>query len=162
LTKKVSTSTLFPSPPKVSFEPQEVVCTQCDSELKVRKTDSREVVTLHIGRFQAAQTLKECDECHTVYESQELASLVAPSCNFGYDVMVHIGNALFMEHQDINQIRRQLLGENIRISPNEISVLGKKFIACLAIAHRQSSGRIKALMDTNGGYILHPQWHCHA
>jgi len=160
LTKKVSTSTLFHSPPKVSFEPEQVVCTQCDSDLKVRKTGSREVVTLHIGRFRAIHTSKQCDECGNVYESQELASLVAPSCNFGYDVMVNIGNALFMEHQDINQIRGRLLEENIMVSPNEISYLGKKFIAYLAIAHRQSAGKIKELMNTNGGYILHLDGTC--
>ena len=89
------------------------------------------MVTLHIGRFQANYTSKHCDACNTVYESQELASLVAPSCNYGYDVMVNIGNALFTEYQDINQIRGRLLEENIIISPNEISYLGKKFIAYL-------------------------------
>ncbi len=118
------------------------------------------MVTLHLGRFQANHTLKQCDECNTVYDSQELAALVAPSCNFGYDVMVNIGNALFMEHQDINQIRSRLLEENIMISPNEISYLGKKFIAYLAIAHRQSAGKIKEWMNTNGGYILHLDGTC--
>lgn len=160
MTKKVSTSTLFHSPPKVSFEPEQVVCDQCDSDLKVRKTSRREVTTLHVGRFQAVQTVKECDQCHTAYDSQELASLVAPSCNFGYDVMVHVGKALFIEHQDINQIRGRLREENIMISSNEISVLGKKFIAYLAIAHRQSSDKIKAWMTANGGYILHLDGTC--
>ena len=119
------------------------------------------MVTLHIGRFQANYTSKHCDACNTVYESQELASLVAPSCNYGYDVMVNIGNALFTEYQDINQIRGRLLEENIIISPNEISYLGKKFIAYLTIAHRQSAGKIKELMNTNGGYILHLDGTCH-
>ena len=118
------------------------------------------MVTLHIGQFQANHTRKQCDECKTVYESRELASLVAPSCNFGYDVMVYIGNALFIDHQDISQIRSRLLEENVMISPNEISYLGKKFIAYLAIAHRQSAGKIKELMNTNGGYILHLDGTC--
>jgi hypothetical protein len=74
--------------------------------------------------------------------------------------MVHIGNTLFIEHQDINQIRSRLLEENIRISPNEISYLGKKFIAYLAIAHRQSADKIKELMNTNGGHILHLDGTC--
>ena len=99
-------------------------------------------------------------ECGNVYKSQELASLVAPSCNFGYDIMVYAGNALFIEHRDINQIRGRLLEENIMISGNEISYLGKKFIAYLAIAHRQSAGKIKELMNTNGGYILHLDGTC--
>jgi len=160
LTRKVSTSRLFHCPPTVSFEPEQVVCTRCNSDLKVRKTGSREVVTLHIGRFRAIYTSKQCDQCDNVYESQELASLVAPSCNFGYDVMVNIGNALFIEHQDISQIRSRLLEKNIAISPNEISYLGKKFIVYLAIAHRQSADKIKELMNTNGGYILHLDGTC--
>jgi len=49
--------------------------------------------------------------------------------------MVNIGNALFIEHQDISQIRGRLLEDNIMISPNEISYLGKKFIAYLVAAH---------------------------
>ncbi len=160
MTKKVSTSALFHSPPRVSFEPEQVVCAQCDSDLKVRKTAGRWVTTLHIGRFRAAYTIKKCDKCDIVYESQELASLVAPSCNFGYDIMVNIGSALFIEHQDINQIRGRLLKENIIISLNEISYLGKKFIAYLAVAHRQSADKIKELMNTNGGYILHLDGTC--
>ena len=118
------------------------------------------MVTRHIGRFRATYTSKRCDECGNVYKSQELASLVAPSCNFGYDVMVYAGNALFIEHSDINQIRGRLLEENIMISGNEISYLGKKFIAYLAIAHRQSAGKIKELMNANGGYILHLDGTC--
>jgi hypothetical protein len=74
--------------------------------------------------------------------------------------MVYAGNALFIEHSDINQIRGRLLEENIMISGNEISYLGKKFIAYLAIAHRQSAGKIKELMNSNGGYILHLDGTC--
>lgn len=160
LTQKVSSSSLFSRPPQVRFEPQQAACSQCNSILKSRKTIRRKVNTLHIGGFEALHTIKQCNDCSSVYRCEQLAALVAPSCNFGYDVMVYAGKALFIEHQDINQVRGRLRDKNIAISPNEISYLGKKFIVYLAIAHRQSAGKIKRLMRAKGGYILHLDGTC--
>ena len=47
------------------------------------KTKSRDVVTLHIGRFHAQETISNCDHCQCPYGSPELRRLVASGCNVG-------------------------------------------------------------------------------
>lgn len=146
---------LFPSPPTVMFEPKEGCCPDCHIPLKVLKTSARRVVTLHIGPFCARQTVLTCEQCHRTYRCQELSNLVAPSCNFGYDVMVYVGKALFLRHRRSGEISTELAAKNVPISPSEVEVLAKKFIVYLAIAHRQCSPKIRQMMHTQGGYIFH-------
>lgn len=46
-------------------------------------------------------------------------------------------------------------GQGVKISESEIFYLATKFIVYLCLAHRESQGEIKELLDRNGGYILH-------
>ena len=119
------------------------------------KTKQRDVVTLHIGMFRAQETMWICDHCRRTYGSHELRRLVAPSSNFGYDVLVYVGQALFLRHRRSQEISDELATQNVRISPREVDYLGKKFIVYLAMAHRQAAPSIKQAMRSNGGYILH-------
>ena len=113
------------------------------------------MVTLHIGRFKAVETITTCDGCRRTHGSQELARLVPPGCNFGYDILVHVGRALFLRHRRSREISDELAAQNVRISPSEVEYLAKKFVVYLAIAHRQAAPTIKQAMRANGGYILH-------
>jgi hypothetical protein len=121
----------------------------------VLKTKSRDVVTLHIGLFHAQETISICDHCQRPYGSPELRRLVAPGCNFGYEVLVNVGRALFLRHRRRREIREELAAQNVHLSPREVDYLGRKFIVYLAIAHRQCAPRIKQAMDAKGGYVLH-------
>ena len=112
-------------------------------------------MTLHVGEICAKETLLICPKCERLYGSPELRELVSAGGNFGYDVMVHIGKALFLRHRAGKEIVDELATRNIRISPSEVDYLGKKFIVYLAIAHRQASVRIKEAMRVKGGYMLH-------
>ncbi len=152
---RIANPLLFAIPPLVDFYPQDVLCTQDTSSLYVLKSETRTVSTLHIGKFKARETIRICQECGTIYRSQELSRLVPPSCNFGYDILVYVGKALFVEHLADQRIVEDLAAQNISISPSEIAYLGKKFIVYLTLAHRNSSARIKRAMASNGGYILH-------
>jgi len=127
----------------------------CSRPRKVLKTKRRSVVTLHIGRFIAAETIGICDGCRRIYGSQELARLVPAGCNFGYDILVHVGQALFLRHRRSQEICDELAAQNVRISPSEVEYLARKFIVYLAIAHRQAAPAIKQAMHAKGGYILH-------
>lgn len=108
----------------------------------------------------AKETVFECSECETIYTSQELARLIPQGCNFGYDVMVHVGESIFLKHHNEKEVQRGLNDRNIMISPNEIAYLAKKFIVYLALAHRDSSARIKEAIRMRGGYILHVDAMC--
>lgn len=100
-------------------------------------------------------TLAVCTACRRIYRSQELARLVPAGCNFGYDILVHVGQALFLRHRRSQEISDELAAQNVRISPSEVEYLARKFIVYLAIAHRQAAPAIQQAMRAKGGYILH-------
>jgi len=146
---------MFAKPPVVDFRPSMTHCAGCRCELKVLKTRARTVSTLHVGRFQARELFLICTSCGQTYRSEELCALVPPGANFGYDVMVYAGNALFLRYRNEEEVVAELAQRNIRISPREVSLLGMKFITYLAMAHQQRAPDIMADMQTRGGYICH-------
>jgi hypothetical protein len=84
-----------------------------------------------------------------------LCELVPPGGNFGYDVLVHAGKALYLRHRNEEEVVEELAQRNIRISPREISLLGRKFIVYLAIAHSRCARNIQEAMRLRGGYVCH-------
>ena len=113
------------------------------------------ISTLHVGRFHAREVILNCKTCGRTYRSEELGELVPPGANFGYDVMVYAGNALFLRYRNEEEVVAELARKNVQISPREVSLLGMKFITYLAIAHQQRTPDITADMQTRGGYICH-------
>jgi len=123
----------------------------------VQKTREKVVFTLHIGVFRARETVLHCEDCghFANYGSEELLDLVPKRCQFGYDVILYIGKAMFLRHRCNHEIAAELATGNIPISSGEIDYSAKKFIVHLAIAHSGNSGKIKTAMKLNGGFILH-------
>ena len=117
------------------------------------------MVTLDIGPFRAKETILQNGNGSLFY-SLDLRALTPHRCTFGYDVMVHVGYALFVHSRTEQQIIENLSKRNVQISPSQIGFLGKKFIVYLAIAHHQSRNRIKLAMASRGGYILHLDGTC--
>jgi len=149
----------FPKPPVIDFAPELDRC-QCGGRFKVYKSRGKPVVTLHLGEFISHERLFLCSCCHKRYESGQLAGLVPKRCKFGYDVMVHVGKALFLRHCSQGQVIDELALRNIGISASEINYLGKKFIIYLSLAHRRSAHAIKDRMHQRGGFILHLDGTC--
>ena len=123
--------------------------------MKVHKTRIRTVSTLHVGRIRAREVLMICGQCDKTYRSEELRALVPPGANFGYDVLVYAGKALFLRHRTEGEVVAELAQNNVQISPRGVSLLGTKFIVYLAIAHQRCAPAITEDMQTRGGYICH-------
>jgi uncharacterized protein YbaR (Trm112 family) len=151
----MATSRLFSKPPHLEFMPAHSHCPACRHVLKVKKTHSRKVSTLHVGRFQATEVVLACPTCKHTYRSEELGHLVPPGANFGYDVLVYAGQALFLRHRNEAEVVAELAQRNIRISLREVSLLGMKFVVYLALAHQRRAPNLQADMQTRGGYICH-------
>jgi hypothetical protein len=151
----MTTSHLFGEPPWIDFRPAQVYCSDCGEALKVHKTHMRLVNTLHIGRFQAREVILACPSCGRTYRSEELGSLIPPGANFGYDVLVYAGQALFLRSRNEEEVVAELAQKNVRISPREVSLLGNKFIVYLAIAHQCRIPEITLQMQGRGGYVCH-------
>ena len=81
--------------------------------------------------------------------------LVAQHCNFGFDVMVYVGKALFQSHKTENEVAEALRSQNVPISEREVSYLARKFICYLALAHQEKIPEIRQLIEDNGGSCLH-------
>jgi hypothetical protein len=151
----VSPTQLFPVPPVITFRPSHLRCSSCDRLLQVQKTHSRTVSTLHVGRFRAVEVSLVCRKCGDRHRSEELSNLVPPGANFGYDVLVFAGQALFLRHRNEEEVVAELAERNVRISPREVSLLGRKFIVYLALAHHRCKDRIQEAMRLRGGYVCH-------
>lgn len=157
MSRESSARYLFAQRPVLHFCSAQAGCPDCQSALKVIKTRTKTVRTLHLGCFTAHETLLQCDHCQnqTIHASEELSRLAPSGCTFGYDVVVFVGKALFLRHRRDQEIVEELLSRNVRISASEVAYLGKKFVVCLALAHRQSAPRLKETMRGHGGYVLH-------
>jgi len=96
-----------------------------------------------------------CRMCDCVHRSEQLCNLVPPGANFGYDVLIYVGKALYLTHRSEEDVVAELDRKNIHISPGGVSLLGRKFIVYLAIAHERCAKEITAAMRLRGGYIFH-------
>ena len=114
---------------------------------------------MDIGPFDAKETILESGD-GSVYHSRQLRALTPYRATFGYDVLVHVGLGLFKHCRSEQAIIEDLARNNVVISQREIGFLGKKFIAYLAIAHEQSRHRLKQVMASRGGYVLHLDGTC--
>jgi len=154
-----SIKNLFLQRPTLYFRPVRSVCS-CGRKLTVLKTGSRLLASLAIGEFHAHITQRTCSHCKKTYNSEELQTIVPPNGKFGFDVMVTVGEALFLRARNGKEIQRELDDININISRREIDHLGRRFIVYLTLAHEQSQEKLKALMGSRGGYILHLDGTC--
>ena len=153
----MAVSSLFAKPPVVVFRPSITQCSDCGtrSTLNVQKTRTRSISTLHVGRFWAREVFLNCRWCGHTQRSEELCALVPPGANFGYDVMVYAGKALFLRHRNEEEVVAELAQQNVQISPREVSLLGMRFVVHLALAHQRRAPDITEDMQTRGGYICH-------
>ncbi|MDL2124459.1 MAG: transposase [Deltaproteobacteria bacterium] len=151
---------LFARKPTIHFYPEIEICPCCGVKLNVRKTRTKTVVTGDIGPFRAKETVLECQSDQAVFRSEALWKLVPFRCTFGFDVIVSVGMALFVDCRNNQEIMRDQAAKNVIISERQISYLGCKFIVYLAIAHRESQFRLRESMARRGGYILHLDGTC--
>jgi len=158
----LSPGVLFPQKPLIRFAPNQGSCPGCGSALRVLKTHTREVATLGIGHFTAHETQTSCSHCadQPAFLAEELQQLVPSGARYGYDVIVSVGQAIFLHCRNGREIQQELRGKNITISLREIDYLGRRFIVYLALAHEQSQKKIKQFMGAQGGYILHLDGTC--
>ena len=119
------------------------------------KTKTKRVATLAIGEFRAREFWYSCHRCRFKVGSEELQRLVAKGCRVGYDVLVRVGHAFFLESRDNRQIVDELRQKNVSASRSEVSYLARKFIVYLVLLHKTMRKETKAFLSVHGGYILH-------
>jgi hypothetical protein len=126
----------------------------------VLKTKSRKVATLAIGEFIAREFRCRCRRCGREVGSEELRALVPTGCTIGYDVLVRVGEAFFLESRNNGQIVDELRERNASVCRSEVSYLARKFVVYLALLHKRMRKETKGFLCINGGYILHLDGTC--
>ena len=114
--------------------------------------------TLHIGEFTANNTFRSCNKCkeNRIFGGEDIKKLVPANSNYGYDVLIYIGESMFIQHLQAIEIQILLKRDyNIPISISEIEYSAKKFIVYLAEIQELYNFKIVDCMKNNGGYILH-------
>lgn len=160
LTNNLKLGKLFSITPTLTFRPESGTCPRCGARGEVLKTKTKPVATLAIGRFFAREFRYSCSRCRLVFGSEELKRLVPERCNIGYDVLVYVGEAFFLDSRDNEQIVESLREKNVNICRSEVSYLAKKFIVYLALLHKKVQRETRAFLSMNGGYILHLDGTC--
>jgi hypothetical protein len=158
----MSASKLLQKQAYLRFAPEINSCPNCKGRLLIRKTHSRKIVLLDIGEIQAEEVHSYCPACPELpdFRSEELHRLVASGAKFGYDVMVHIGYAMFQKYRTVEEIRLELSARQIDISASEVRVQSRRFVLNLAQAHVECQKELKNLLKQQGGYILHLDGTC--
>jgi hypothetical protein len=160
LVSDISAGALFAQMPTIHFSPELEICPLCSAKLQMQKSRRKTVVTMDIGAFVAKETILQCPNDQAVFTSQQLRALSPDKCTFGFDVIVHVGMAMFVDCQNERQIMKNLAERNVFISEREIGYLGRKFIVYLALAHQESRDQLRQSMTNTGGYILHLDGTC--
>ncbi len=129
----------------------------------VQKTGPRFGGTLAHGAFEAWETVHRClagcrraSGALVTRRASCLAEALMPGCVVGYDVMVFVGLARFLQHQQREEIRAALLRDyGLSISTGAVSALARRFARYLGRLHRARSGELKAALEQDGGWPLH-------
>ncbi len=142
--------------PRVDFVAEAARCPLCDGALKVYKSRSRQVISLKAGSFLATETLMQCagDSNHPIMGSNMLAQLVAPRQRFGYDLVVEVGCARYLENKQRTEIRADLYQRRgIELASGSISHLCDRFLIHLEALHLARAPQLRAILAS--GYPLH-------
>ena len=146
--------------PRIVFLPEVCSCPVCEKRLKVYGTHTRTVTTLAEGSFEAKEKLLRCDvgeterrgSCPTV-RPEDLQRLVPPGQSFGYDLIVHVGLARYLNGMQREEIRAALRARGLLPSEGSITNLCDRFLSHLERLHLLRSPYLRAAMSR--GYPLH-------
>lgn len=145
---------------RIDFVAQTTSCPSCGGALGVYKTRTRSVSTLTHGRFEARETLMRCDRsrpernrsCPTI-EPDELSRLVPPRQEFGYDLIVFVGLARYLEAKQREEIQAALSARGVHVSTGTVTTLCDRFLCHLERLHLVQAPHLRAAMSR--GWSLH-------
>ncbi len=142
--------------PAIAFVAEAERCPVCGAPLNVYKSRSRQVITLAAGPFRAIETLKRCgeDPTHPVAGSDALARLVSARQRYGYDLIVYVGCARYLENKQRAEIQAELYRQRgIALSCGSLSYLCERFLTHLEALHLARVPQLRSALGD--GYPLH-------
>ncbi len=125
----------------------EITHEQAQAPATVRKTTRRTVVTLEYGTFEARHVIRQTkaqDGQSRPVPSAELARLVAPGCQYGYDLVAQLGLESFLHGRRLEEIQKDLQqgSPSIRVPASSLDELRRRFLFYLGQVHRRAAGDV--------------------
>ena len=149
--------------PRFTFSWEEEGCGKCRQPLRVRLTRRRTVSTVRYGKLIAIERQGHCPNHSRLApaRSRELARIVAPGCNIGYDLIAWAGLARYLKCRQHEEIQAELSYQaGIEVPVRTISESCHKFVAYVQAVHQESIPLLRREMRDRGGYILHIDGTC--
>ena len=151
---------LLPEHYVIEVESEITECT-CGKGLQRRWTEVRHPVGLAIGEPEIIHRVKQCPGCKTSFRSKEIEKFIAPGCCYAFDVVAVVGLARYLYHWQNAEIQHNIFRRfKLWIPTSTINNLANYFLDYLAGVHYSASKAIKALINNNGGYIIHADGTC--
>ncbi len=139
-------------------------CVVCDGEeWLVQKSVERHGKTIGLGKFKARETVLVCaagcrhkSGVRVTHRPASLTSKLIPCSGVGYDLMVHVGRARYLDYRRREDIRAELLSQHgLYCSTGQVSHLGRLFVSYLGRLHRRHAPELKAILNSDGGWPMH-------
>ena len=112
---------------------------------------------MEAGSFRAIETLKQCSKepTHPIMGSSALTQVIKPRQRYGYDLIVHVGCARYLENKQREEIQAKLYQERgIKLSTGSLSHLCDRFLTYLEALHLVRAPALRAALGEEG-YPLH-------
>lgn len=155
---------------RIRFVPELTTCPLCHKKLRVYKTETRTVITLAYGPFEAQEVLLCCpsgcqwgdgEQSVKVRRSEVLAKLVAPGHIYGFDVVAKVGLLRFLEcrqHEEIQTEIKRTYG--LWIPESTVGDLVHQFVDLIRALHEDRAAALRASLEAAGGYTVHVDGTC--
>ena len=143
--------------PRIDFAAEAQKCDNCARSLAVQKSKTRLVITREAGPFEAREVLKRCDrnQSHSVFHSGRLSKLVKPRQRYGYDLIVHVGLARYLDGKQREEIRAELYSKiGVELPDGTITNLCDRFLIYLEALHLMRAPILRSHVQADG-YQLH-------
>lgn len=140
-------------------------CPRCGRPLRLRRTHRRNIQSLTYGTFTAVERQGYCPTQPelAVTHSQRLARIAAPGAEYAYDVLTQVGFERFLHCRQYEEIQAHFSSHyGLQVPVSTLAYLARKFVAYFQVMHQQSIPRLRAEMQTRGGFILHVDGTCEA
>lgn len=150
--------------------PEHDVCQVCGRRLHVYKTETRSVVTIAYGSFQAREYVLCCpagcvwydgDRSVRLYRSDRIASLVAPGHIYGFDVLAEVGVLRFLKCRQRAEIQTEIENRcGVVIPEGTIQELIGRFVKAIVALHEENVPLLREYLESLGGYVLYIDGTC--
>ncbi len=129
----------------------ETVCGECGSELRVRKTVTRQVKTPS-GIRKVREHVCACPVHRKLVRREP--RLTPPRSTHTFELIAEVGMLRYLQHKQISEICSAMKMRGLNMPPRSAGWLCRRFLEYFIAVHIGSAPAIRALLERRGGYAL--------